>query len=101
MFSIPMAIQLTGNATQSTGALIAGGRDRIFAAIAALPDFARLVVGNRLRVIAPGHGIDAGLFSGTYFDGYIGEVWSRYATTDLRVTTNAGTVHRPGRRRQR
>jgi hypothetical protein len=91
MFSIPMSIQLLGNATQSTGALVTGGRDRIFAAVAAQPDFARLVVGNRLRVIAPGHGIDAGLFSRTYFDGYIGEVWTRYATTDLRVNANART----------
>ncbi|MEV1286988.1 glycoside hydrolase family 64 protein [Micromonospora sp. NPDC049679] len=90
MFSIPLAIRLAGNSTQTTGALVSGGRDRIFDAIAAQPDFARLVVGDRLRVIAPGHGIDSGLFSPTYYDGYVNEVWARYAGTDLRVTTNAG-----------
>lgn len=91
MFSIPMAIQLNGAATQTTGTLVPGGRDKIFAAVAAQPDFARLVVGDKLRVIAPGHGIGAGLFSSTYFDSYIGEVWSKYAGTDLKVTTNKGT----------
>lgn len=93
MFSIPLAIRLAGNSTQTTGTLTSGARDRIFSAIRALPDFARLAIGSdNLRVVAPGHGINAGLFSPTYYDGYIGEVWSRYAGTDLRVSTNAGTV---------
>lgn len=91
MFSIPMAIRLTGAQNQTTGALVPGGRDRIFAAIAALPDFSRLVIGDKLRVIAPGHGLDAGLFSATYFDPYISDVWNHYASTDLTVTTNAGS----------
>jgi hypothetical protein len=88
MLSIPLAITLAGAATQTTGTLKAGGRDRIFDALAANPDFAKLVVGDRLRVIAPGHGLDAGLFSASYLDGYIGEVWSRYAGTDLRIAAN-------------
>lgn len=88
MFSIPMAINLTGAKTQTTGALVDGGRDRIFAALRALPEFARLVVGDNLRVIAPGHGIEAGLFSPTFYDSYIDAVWTRYRTTDLRITAN-------------
>jgi len=91
MFSIPLAIQLTGQKSQTTGTLVAGGRDRIFSSIAALPDFRRLVVGDNLRVIAPGHGLDNGLFSKTYFDSYIDQVWARYASTDLVVKTNANT----------
>jgi hypothetical protein len=90
MFSIPMALRLTGSSDQSTGTLTAGGRDRIFAAMAAQPGFSNLVIGDKLRVIAPGHGIAANRFSSTYFDGYVEEVWNKYATTDLRVTTNSG-----------
>jgi hypothetical protein len=88
MFSIPMAITLAGAKTQTTGTLVAGGRDRIFAALSALPEFARLVVGDNLRVIAPGHGIEAGLFSPTFYDSYVDAVWRKYQTTDLRITAN-------------
>ena len=88
MFSIPLAIQLNGSSQQTTGTLKPGGRSAIFAAIAAQPDFARLVVGNSLRVIAPGHGIDAGLFSAGYYDQYITDVWNQYANTDLNVAIN-------------
>ncbi|HEX3790164.1 MAG TPA: beta-1,3-glucanase family protein [Pseudonocardiaceae bacterium] len=91
MFSVPLAIQLSGASQQTTGTLKSGGRAAIFAAIAAQPDFARLIVGDSLRVLAPGHGIDAGLFSSTYFDDYINSVWSTYANTDLDVTINSTT----------
>ncbi len=91
MFSIPLSIALTGEKSQVTGRLVDGARDAIFAAVAADPDFAPLVVGDDLRVIAPGHGLDAGLFSPTYLDPYIDAVYARYASTDLTVTTNAGT----------
>jgi hypothetical protein len=88
MFSIPMAITLTGAKTQTAGTLVAGGRDKVFAALRAVPEFARLVVGDNLRVIAPGHGIEAGLFSPTFFDSYIDAVWRKYQTTDLKITVN-------------
>jgi hypothetical protein len=91
MFSIPIAITLAGASTQTTGTLVAGGRDAIFAGIKAQPDFAKLVVGDNLRVIAPGHGIEAGLFSKTYYDSYINDVWTKYASTDLRVKINSTT----------
>lgn len=91
MFSIPLAITLRGQQTQTTGTLKAGGRDAVFAGVAAQPDFKRLVIGDNLRVIAPGHGLEAGLFSSTYFDSYVNDVWSRYAGTDLRVKINSTT----------
>jgi len=91
MFSIPLAITLRGAQTQTTGTLKAGGRDAIFAGVAAEPDFKRLVIGDNLRVIAPGHGMEAGLFSSTYFDAYVNDVWNRYANTDLRVKINSTT----------
>jgi hypothetical protein len=90
MFSIPMSLTLQGQRSQTTGTLTTNGRDNIFAAISAIPEFKPLVVGS-LRVIAPGHGIDAGLFSATYFDPYVNEVWSRYSSTDLRVQVASGT----------
>jgi hypothetical protein len=90
-FSVPLAITLAGSSTQTTGTLAAGGRDAIFAAIRGNGDFAGLVVGDNLRVIAPGHGIDAGVFSRTYFDSAIDAVWDHYTGNALTVTTNAAT----------
>ncbi len=89
MFSIPLAINLRGASNQTTGTLKAGGRNAIFSGIAAQSDFARLIVGNNLRVIAPGHGIDAGLFSSTYYDSYVNQVWSTYTNQNLNVTINS------------
>jgi hypothetical protein len=82
-FSIPLAINLTGAKNQTTGTLTSGARSRIFSGIAAVPEFSRLVVGNGLRVIAPGHGLDAGLFSSSYFDSYVDQVWAKYQSTNL------------------
>ncbi|GAA4909737.1 beta-1,3-glucanase family protein [Streptomonospora salina] len=90
-FCVPLAIALSGEREQSTGRLKPGGRDTVFDAMLADPDYSPLVVGDRRRVIAPGHGIDSGRFSADYYASYIDRVWSRYSGTDLRVTTNAGT----------
>ncbi|GAB3694833.1 beta-1,3-glucanase family protein [Nocardiopsis oceani] len=88
-FSVPIGIRLTGDDDQSTGFLLPGGRDAIFETVAADPDFSSLVFDD--RIIAPGHGLDAGIFPTDYYDPYVDEVWSHYAGTDLTVTTNAGT----------
>ncbi|MDO0909477.1 beta-1,3-glucanase family protein [Streptomyces sp. DT2A-34] len=90
MFSVPLSIRLTGAKDQTTGRLRAGGRAAAFAAVRQVEEFARLVVDDT-RVIAPGHGLDAGLFAQDYFAPYIDEVWSTYTGRDLTVTTNAGT----------
>lgn len=89
-FSVPIGIRLLGDADQSTGFFRPGGRDAVFQALAADPVFSALVYDD-LRVIAPGHALDAGLFPADYFDPYIDRVWSHYASNDLTVTTNAGT----------
>ncbi|GAA2092925.1 beta-1,3-glucanase family protein [Actinomadura alba] len=91
MLSIPMAIRLVGAQNQTTGTFKAGGRARVFEALRALPDFRRLIIGDDLRVIAPGHGINAGLFAPDYLAPYIDEVWAKYRTTDLSVRINATT----------
>jgi len=90
-FSVPLSIQLDGAQSQTTGSIVPGGRDRILSGIAAQSGFASLVVANKMRVIAPGHGIEAGLFSATYYDGYINDVWNKYAGTNLSVTINTTT----------
>jgi hypothetical protein len=90
MFSVPMSIRLTGDKDQTTGTLRDGGRAAAFAAVRQVEEFAPLVVDDT-RIIAPGHGLDAGIFSKDYFAPYIDEVWSTYTGKDLKVTTNAGT----------
>ncbi|MEV0904176.1 glycoside hydrolase family 64 protein [Streptomyces hokutonensis] len=89
MFSVPLSIRLTGAQDQTTGTLRDGGRASVFAAVRQVEAFAPLVVDDT-RVIAPGHGLDAGLFAADYFAPYIDEVWSTYTGKDLTVTTNAG-----------
>ncbi|NKQ28619.1 glycoside hydrolase family 64 protein [Streptomyces galbus] len=90
MFSVPMSIRLTGEKDQTTGAVRDGGRAAAFAALRQVEEFAPLVVDDT-RIIAPGHGLDAGLFPEDYFAPYIDEVWSTYTGKDLTVGTNAGT----------
>ncbi|MBC7274611.1 MAG: glycosyl hydrolase [Streptomyces sp.] len=90
MFSVPLAIRLTGAQDQTTGTVRPGGRAAVFDAIRGVEEFAPLIVDDT-RVIAPGHGLDAGLFPEDYLAPYIDEVWSTYTGKDLTVTTNAGT----------
>ncbi|WP_017595587.1 beta-1,3-glucanase family protein [Nocardiopsis potens] len=90
-FSVPISIDLRGAREQSTGLLVEGGRDAIFDAAAADPDLSPLIVGDRMRLIAPGHGLDRGLFPEDYFAPYIDEVWAHYGRNTLSVTTNEGT----------
>ncbi|MFI0788055.1 beta-1,3-glucanase family protein [Streptomyces lydicus] len=90
MFSVPLAIRLTGARDQTTGTLKDGARARIFSDVKGAEGFDRLVIGDK-RVIAPGHGLDSGLFAKDYFAPAVDEAWSAYAAKDLTVTTDAGT----------
>ncbi|MGV9788331.1 beta-1,3-glucanase family protein [Streptomyces sp. NPDC003435] len=90
MFSVPMSIRLTGEKDQTTGSIRDGGRAAAFAAVKEVAEFSKLVVDDK-RIIAPGHGLDAGLFAKDYFAPYIDEVWSTFTGKDLKITTNAGT----------
>ncbi|MFG2310509.1 beta-1,3-glucanase family protein [Streptomyces sp. NPDC048566] len=90
MFSVPMSIRLSGDKEQTTGTVRDGGRAAAFAAVKGVDAFAPLVVDD-LRIIAPGHGLDAGLFARDYYAPYIDEVWSTFTGKDLAITTNAGT----------
>ncbi|GAA2332332.1 beta-1,3-glucanase family protein [Streptomyces caniferus] len=90
MFSVPLAIELTGAKEQTTGTLKDGARAKVFSDVKAAEGFDRLVIGDK-RVIAPGHGLDSGLFAEDYFAPALDEAWSVYAGRDLTVTTDAGT----------
>ncbi|MGV9247686.1 glycoside hydrolase family 64 protein [Streptomyces sp. NPDC003710] len=90
MFSVPMSIRLTGAKDQTAGTVRSGGRAAAFAALRQVEAFAKLVVDDT-RVIAPGHGLDAGLFAKDYLAPYIDDVWSTYTAETLTVTTDAGT----------
>ena len=91
MFSVPLAIRLTGAKDQTTGALKDGARAKVFSDLRAVDAYQKLIIGDDLRVIAPGHGLGAGLFAQDYFAPYIDQVWDTYGSKDLKVTTNAGT----------
>ncbi|MFJ5803535.1 beta-1,3-glucanase family protein [Streptomyces decoyicus] len=90
MFSVPLAIKLTGAKEQTTGTLKDGARAKVFSDVRAADGFGRLVIDDK-RVIAPGHGLDSGLFAEDYFAPAVDEAWSAYAGKDLTVTTDAGT----------
>ncbi|MCP2163935.1 glycoside hydrolase family 64 protein [Goodfellowiella coeruleoviolacea] len=92
MFSVPHAVEVTAanGSTQRTGDLVPNGRERIFNALRDQQgDWAKLVQsrgdGTRLRALSPGRGIDAGLFSATYFDSYVSQAWATYQSTTLTV----------------
>jgi hypothetical protein len=90
MLSVPLAISLSGAHEQTTGRLRDGGRAAVFAALAGQPGFEGLVLED-LRVIAPGHGLDAGRFATDFFAGYVDEVWNHYRSNTMTVTAGANT----------
>lgn len=87
MFSVPMALHLSGAQSQTTGTLVSGGRANIFSAMSGQATFANLVV-TPDRIIAPGHGIDAGVFPADYLDSYVSDTWTAYQSKTLTVNAN-------------
>ncbi len=92
MFSVPSSIHLQGARDQTTGTIEPGGRERIFAAVTGTPGFENLQQGDR-RLVAPGHALDLGEFSTTYFDSYIDEVWEKYTSARMKVDISTGTIY--------
>jgi len=91
MLSVPLAISLSGAHQQTTGRLRDGGRAAVFSALAGQAGFGGLVLEGDLRVIAPGHGLDAGRFASDFFAGYVDEVWDHYRGNTMTVTAGANT----------
>lgn len=103
--SIPVALTLTDTAgnQQTAAGLPRGGLDTVCAGLAAQAaadgnPWTDLVVtsgGQNLRALSPAQGVavNSSFLSG-YFDGYVSQVWAKYAGTTLTVDTQAsfGTV---------
>ncbi|KAI1479031.1 glycoside hydrolase family 64 protein [Daldinia eschscholtzii] len=98
---IPIALELrnTAGKVQSVQGLPAGGvntvADKLIQQNAADgAGWDKLVIkgpdGKTLRALSPNSGrvADANLFQG-YFDDYVNKVWSKYASTDLTINTQA------------
>jgi Beta-1,3-glucanase len=97
MFGIPMLIALRGHdddgnpVTRKSGFSDAGARQKIFTDLAnAGRPWSRLVLGANnvmpLRVIAPYHGMDFGVFPQNQLQGYINQVFQRYGSDSNRLT---------------
>jgi len=97
---IPMGLSLTsGSGTATVHGLPAGALDQIASSLSSLGgEWAGLVQtggGGNLRVLSPHH--HAAQFGG-YLDGYIDQVWQKYAGTDLVVDSqNPGLGRFTGR----
>jgi hypothetical protein len=103
--SIPIALGLadTAGGQQSAAGLAPGGLDTICAGLTAQAaadghPWGDLIVtsgGRNLRALSPTNGIvmNSSFLSG-YYDGYVGQVWDKYASAPLSVDTQAsfGTV---------
>lgn len=92
MFAVPHSVEATSQsgATRKVGELVANGRDRVFDQLQqAGGDWAKLTHtrsdGTRLRALNPSKGLDAGLFSSSYYQSYVDSVWSTYQSTPLTV----------------
>ncbi|MGH3761501.1 beta-1,3-glucanase family protein [Actinophytocola sp.] len=88
MLSVPLAITLSGAAQQTTGRLRDGGRAAVFSAMSGQAGYGGLVLED-LRVIAPGHGLDAGRFAADYFAAHVDQVWEHYRSNTMTVTAGA------------
>lgn len=101
MLGLPMKITAIGKDTPSqgvSGGFPTGARTKIFNALKANKDFAKLIIGGAkgdLRAVAPNVAIPIGFMSKTYLDQYIDQVWKHFASTGknkLKAITSQGTV---------
>jgi hypothetical protein len=97
--ALPIGLELVGDSTHTVAPAPAGAVDAVADALVAQKNadgqpWDRLVIRNGdgvLRVIAPQDHMasDPAAFS-SYWDGYVTQVWEKYATTDLRVDLQGG-----------
>jgi Beta-1,3-glucanase/Ricin-type beta-trefoil lectin domain len=89
MFAIPHTVTVTGSSgTQSTGTLVANGRDNVINGAEAAGWGGAVYTrsdGTVLRVLSPGKAAGAGGLSSTYLDSYINSAWNAYASKTLTV----------------
>jgi Beta-1,3-glucanase len=97
--ALPIGLNLVGDSTHTVAAAPAGAVDAVADALVAQKNadgqpWDQLVIRNGsgvLRVVAPQDYMasNAGAFS-SYWDGYVGQVWDKYAGTDLSVDIQGG-----------
>jgi hypothetical protein len=97
--ALPIGLDLAGDSTHTVAPAPAGAVDAVASALAAQANadgqpWDRLVIrngGGVLRAVAPQDYMasNPGAFS-SYWDGYVGRVWDKYAGTDLRVDVQGG-----------
>ncbi|MBN1173680.1 MAG: sugar hydrolase [Micromonosporaceae bacterium] len=85
-----VGVTLADGSVRSTGTMVPGGRSQVFDALASQSGgWAGLVHtradGVRVRAIAPGKGIDAGVLSPTVLDSSITAAWDTYRSSALTV----------------
>jgi hypothetical protein len=88
MTSLPLSMKLTGSSGEKRVGPKPGAGPLIYAGMRSHPHFGNLIVtsgGRDLRVIAPGHGIESGVFPGDYLDVYIAACWDYFKNNDLSV----------------
>ena len=84
----------TGKPLNLTSGMIPGQYSAFRASLQGNPDFKNLILPNTQRVLSPADGIfehaspSGPVFSSTYLDAYINQVWTKYATDSLTVETN-------------
>ena len=87
MTSLPLSLKLTGSSGEKRVGPKPGAGPLIYAGMRSHPNFGNLIVnsgGKDLRVIAPGHGIEAGIFPADYLDAYIASCWTTSGRTTCR-----------------
>jgi glycosyl hydrolase family 64 (putative beta-1,3-glucanase) len=107
MFSVPheVGVRAANGSVKATGHLVPNGRDIALDTLQAQPGgwgdlvYTRPSDGLRLRALAPGKGIDAGVLSRTAMDGYITRSWETYRLKPLTVVpfTNQPDIRYYGR----
>ncbi|WNV89478.1 glycoside hydrolase family 64 protein [Umezawaea sp. Da 62-37] len=91
-FSAPynVGVRTASGTTKTTGKLKSGGYNGVINGLRAQSGWSGLVRtrsdGSVVRVLAPGHGIEAGGLSSTVMNDYVNRVWTKYASSTLTVT---------------
>ncbi len=91
-FGFPLRTRLVGRDGYDRTLGETASRAQIFADFEGLPAEYRSLVKRPLRIVAPGKGaFGAGGTQAGYFDSYVNQVWSHYASNELVFTAEAGT----------
>lgn len=93
MFGLPITMRIDWPGGSKTVGIPSGLRNTIMAAMRADQYLKNLIVtvgGVDLRVMAPNHGIDAGLIPTNYLDAYIDAVWTYYQTHTMTYAPGVG-----------